>query len=173
MKKVIFTVLVAVLLFSATNVSAMSKDQFLAKVEKTYTINGNEFSLDESQKLQVERYLAENEVSEDDLDTIASKFEDAMEIVKNGKATSLKTLSESQKNKMLELIKEISKETDIKITVSDGVITVYNLDGTVFTEISEEVIKYTDTFNYLAMVGGIVSVIGIIAIALKIRKANA
>ena len=173
MKKVIFTVLVAGLLLSATNVSAMSKEQFEDKLTKSYEVNGGVMSANESQKLQIERYLAKNNISESDLDVIAKKFDEALAIVRKGNATSLDTLTKSERNQIIALINQISKETDVKITISNGVMTIYNLDGTVFTEISDTVVKYTNDTTYFAVVGGIISFIGIVAIALKIRKANA
>lgn len=174
MKKVIFTVLMAgVMLFGATNVNAMSKEEFQDKVTRPYEVNGSMISANESQKLQIERYLATNNISERDLDVIADKLDKALDIARSGNATSIDTLSQSEKDQILTLISEISRETDVKITISNGVITIYNLDGTIFTEISDTVVKYTDAFTYLAVVGGIVSFIGIVAIALKIRRANA
>ena len=164
MKK-LFLMVIGVVALVSTNVSAMSESELQAKLTKEYTINGATFKLDSSYVTQLERYLKENEISESDADYIASKIDEAVKIVEAGKATTIKELTKSEKDKLKALAADVSDKTEVKVTVEKGaVVTVYNTDGTVFTKVSDP-IKYTNdntvaiiALGALAVLGGIVLV---------------
>ena len=164
MKK-LFLMVIGVVALVSTNVSAMSESELQAKLTKEYTINGASFKLDSSYVTQLERYLKENEISESDADYIASKIDEAVKIVEAGKATTIKELTKSEKDKLKALAADVSDKTEVKVTVEKGaVVTVYNTDGTVFTKVSDP-IKYTNdntvaiiALGALAVLGGIVLV---------------
>lgn len=164
MKK-LFLMVIGVVALLSTNVNAMSESELQAKLTKEYTINGASFKLDSSYVTQLERYLKENEISESDADYIASKIDEAVKIVEAGKATTIKELTKSEKDKLKALAADVSDKTEVKVTVEKGaVVTVYNTDGTVFTKVSD-LIKYTNdntvaiiALGALAVLGGIVLV---------------
>lgn len=164
MKK-LFLMVIGVVALVSTNVSAMSESELQAKLTKEYTINGASFKLDSSYVTQLERYLKENEISESDADYIASKIDEAVKIVEAGKATTVKELTKSEKDKLKALAADVSDKTEVKVRVEKGaVVTVYNTDGTVFTKVSDP-IKYTNdntvaiiALGALAVLGGIVLV---------------
>lgn len=164
MKK-LFLMVIGVVALVSTNVSAMSESELQAKLTKEYTINGATFKLEDSYVAQLERYLKENEISESDADYIASKIDEAVKIVEAGKATTIKELTKSEKDKLKALAADVSDKTEVKVTVEKGaVVTVYNTDGTVFTKVSDP-IKYTNdntvaiiALGALAVLGGIVLV---------------
>lgn len=164
MKK-LFLMVIGVVALVSTNVSAMSESELQAKLTKDYTINGATFKLEDSYVAQLERYLKENEISESDADYIASKIDEAVKIVEAGKATTIKELTKSEKDKLKALAADVSDKTEVKVTVEKGaVVTVYNTDGTVFTKVSDP-IKYTNdntvaiiALGALAVLGGIVLV---------------
>lgn len=159
MKK-LFLMVIGVVALVSTNVSAMSESELKAKLTKEYTINGETFKLDASYVTQLERYLKENEISESDADYIASKIDEAVKIVEAGKATTIKELTKSEKDKLKALAADVSEKTDVKVTIAKGaVVTVYNTDGTVFTKVSDP-IKYTNDNTAIIIASVALAVIG-------------
>ena len=174
MKKIrnIVCLFVAMLLVGTLNVNAMSKDELKAKLTKAYTINGATFQATSDQKVEIERYLSQNDVSESDADYIASKIDEAIAIIERGNANSFEKLTKAEKNEIKALLKEVSNNTSVKVTAVKNGVKVYNLDGTVFTVVTAPKVKYTDTYMIIAL-AGVVSIIGIFVIARKMKKANA
>ena len=174
MKKIrnIVCLFVAMLLVGTLNVNAMSKDELKAKLTKAYTINGATFQATSDQKVEIERYLSQNNVSESDADYIASKIDEAVAIIERGDATSFEKLTKAEKNEIKALLTEVSNNTSVKVTAVKNGVKVYNLDGTVFTVVTASKVKYTDTYMIITL-AGVVSIIGIAVIARKMKKANA
>jgi len=159
MKK-LFLMVIGVVALLSTNVSAMSESELQAKLTKEYIINGATFKLDDSYVAQLERYLKENEISESDANYIASKIDEAVKVVESGKATTIKELTKSEKDKLKALAADISEKTDVKVTIAKGaVVTVYNTDGTVFTKVSDP-IKYTNDNTAIIVASVALAVIG-------------
>lgn len=179
LKSLFLVGVLACLMLGVTNVNAMTKDELEAKLTKTYEINGVSVSADSSAKVEIERYLQQNDVSEKDCDYIAEKFDEALAIIEKGNATTLDALTTSEKNQIKALITEVSQNTEVKVTVlKGGKIIVYNLDGSKFSEITKEDIKYNTDVKYtnnenIVLLAGAVSIIGIFIIARKIKKADA
>ena len=174
MKKIrnIVCLFVAMLLVGTLNVNAMSKDELKAKLTKAYTINGATVQATSDQKVEIERYLSQNDVSESDADYIASKIDEAIAIIERGNANSFEKLTKAEKNEIKALLTEVSNNTSVKVTAVKNGVKVYNLDGTVFTVVTVPKVKYTDTYMIIAL-AGVVSIIGIFVIARKMKKANA
>jgi len=159
MKK-LFLMVIGVVALVSTNVSAMSESELKAKLTKEYIINGETFKLDNSYVTQLERYLKENEISESDANYIASKIDEAVKVVESGKATTIKELTKSEKDKLQALAADVSDKTEVKVTIEKGaVVTVYNTDGTVFTKVSDP-IKYTNDNTAIIVASVALAVIG-------------
>lgn len=172
MKKIIYVLLGSVLLLGTTNVSALTKDDLKDKLTDIYEVNGVKFRATESQIAEIERYLEKNDLSDADATYIATKFDEAVAIIRKGNATSLDELTQAEKEQIIALINDVANKTSVKLTVSKGVITVYNLDGTVFTKV-DDVVKYTDSSNVLVTVASTITVAGLAVITLKLKKENA
>jgi hypothetical protein len=174
MKKIIKNILfivVAVILFGFNNVSAMSESELESKLTKAYVINGTTFQVDSSQKIQIERYLKQNEISSSDADKIAAKVDEAVKVIEASNAKSISALDKNTKNKLISIANDVSNTTSVKISVSDGAISVYNTDGTLFTKIEDSVVKQTNN-NNIIIVTSLVSLVGIAFIAINILKKN-
>lgn len=168
MKK-LFLMVIGVVALLSTNVNAMSESELKTKLTKEYTINGATFKLEDSYVTQLERYLKENEISEKDADYISSKIDEAIKIVEAGKATTIKELTKSEKDKLKALAAEVSEKTEVKVTIAKGgVVTVYNTDGTVFTKVSDP-IQYTND-NTVAIIASIA--LAVVASGIVLVKKN-
>ena len=152
-----------------TNVSAMTKEELKTKLTKEYTINGATFKASASNIAQIERYLEQNDVSEADADKIAAKVDEAVRIIEAGNATKLEALTKTEKDKLIALISDVSNTTSVKATVNKGVITVYNMDGTEFTKITD-MIKQTGANYTIVAIASVISILGFLVIANKMKK---
>lgn len=174
MKKIGMLAVAGILLFGfSANVNAMTESELEAKLTATYTINGHEFSLKDTEKVLVEEYLAANEISEEDADYIAAKVDEAIQILEDANVSNIDALSNGNKNKLVALVSDISSNTAVKATVlSGGVLSIQNIDGTEFARVTKSAIRQTGNNNIVLITGGI-SLLGI-AIALgMLKKKNA
>lgn len=169
MKKKILIILLAIFSLGVTNVSAMSKEELQDKITATYIINGAEFRLSASDIAQVERYLNQNEVSESDADYISAKIDEVVDLLEKGSAKSISDLTKEEKDQIIRILNDISEQTAIKLTISNGNIVVYNQDGTMFTTLTN-LVKQTGASNlYLAL--SLASIISFLAVR-KLNKEN-
>lgn len=177
MKKVLFSILAAVLLVSTTSVSAMTEDQLFDKLTAEYTINGETVQATNAQKAELERYLSEFDISSSDADFIAEKFDEILKIAQDGNASSFTDLTDSEVKKVVKIVSEVSDKTSVKVSLTEGgVLTIYDKDGkTPFTVIKDKdmVIQNTDSNSAMILVAGAVSLLGIAVITKKIAGANA
>ena len=92
-------------------------------------------------------------------------------VIDESGVTKLSDLSASYRKKLSNLASEISANTSVKVTLgSDGTLTVYNTDGTVFTKITTK-IKNTGNVE-IVIIAGAISALGALYFANKARKAN-
>lgn len=169
MKKVM-VILAAFLLFGIY-AKAMTESELETKLTATYTINEATFKANASQVTLIQRYLAQNELSESDCDYIASKVDEAVAIIDESGVTKLNDLSSNYRKQLSNLASEISANTSVKLTLgSNGTLTVYNTDGTVFTKITTK-IKNTGNVEII-IIAGAISILGVLYFAIKARKAN-
>ncbi len=172
MKKLFLSLLLVVGLAVTTNVSAMTEDELLDKLTQSYTINGRTEKLDEGVVVQVKRYFEENEVSSDDCDFIAAQIDKAVALVEDSGATKWDELTGAQVKTLIGYVEEVSNKTSVKVSLSkDGVLTVYDKAGKVFTKVSKNKIQYTGSSAAIMVVAGTISLVGFLVITRKIVKA--
>ncbi len=175
MKKVSLALLLAAGLIITSPVKAMSESELKDKLTAPYTVNGVTRQMESGLVSQLERYLNKYEVSPDDCDYIAGKMDAAIELIKKGKATRWKELTNSEKESLISMVNDISNKTSVKASLSKGgVLTIFEEDGkTVFTKISG-MIKYTDnSMSVVYIAGAAISLVGLLIIVKKVVKANA
>lgn len=177
MKKTIFAVLAAVALFGFTNVDAMTESELKAKLTKEYVIDGEKIQMSASQVAELDRYLKEYEISSKDADYISKKIDEALKIAQDGKAKSFTELTKEEKQKMVAIVSDITKQTSVKATLTEGgKLTIFEENGkTPFTVITDKDngIQNTDSNNTILAIAGIISVVGVAVIVKKVAKANA
>lgn len=174
MKKMLLVALFSVMcLVGINNVSAMTEDELKSKLTATYTVNGVEWSISNGYKNQLEQYLANNDLSSADCDYIASVADKALAIVEAGSATSVSELTRTEKDKLKDLVRDVSNNTAVKATVTDkGTFILYNLDGSKFGTIDKTSVKQTGTQD-IVIIAGAVSLLGIAIVLRKSMKVNA
>lgn len=150
------------LLLVVTTVNAATASEFVAYVSSAKTIAGQSVTLvTAAQKAEIERYLAKNDVSESDLDYLKGKFDEGVAVMDAAGVTDYTKLSQTDKDRLVSLANEASERTGIKINFnSNGTVSIYNLDGTLFTT-TGSTIKQTGSNNY-----AYIPVIAIVAVAI-------
>ena len=149
MKKVLMGLFVALLFVTTAN--AMTEDELYAKFEQKVTLGGEEYSVSSGDLAMVKRYLNENEVSAADCDYIAGKIDEAISIMKSEGNGNFKSYSQTAKNKLKALVSDISTNTSVKGTVTNGSLVVYNTNGSVFAEV-DHLVKQTGVESNTALV---------------------
>lgn len=150
MKKLILGIFMALLF--VTSVNAMTEDELYAKFEQTIEMNGTTYSVSSSDLNLVKQYLRQNEVSSEHCDYIAGKIDEAISIIKGQGTGEFKNFSQSAKNKLKNLVSDISTNTTVKATVTNGSLIVYQADGvTPFAEV-DHLVKQTGVETNTALV---------------------
>ena len=177
MKKSIIVALVAFFFVAISSVSAMSESELQSKLSKSYTINGVTYQATSAQKKDIERYFANNELSESDCDYISAKVDEIVAVVTESGVKNVKDLSSSYKNKITGILNDVAAKTGVKVTINNGNVAVYNKNSNeVAFEYSvnnadNSMIKRTGSANVL-YIAAATSLIGALYFANKVRKAN-
>ena len=156
------------LLFISVNAKAMDKNELYDVLTKEYIINGEKFQVSDDIKVLVERYLNNNELMSSDMNYISNKVSNIVDIIDDSEVKDIKDLNKDDKNKIIDIVKDVANKIDIKITINDDNISIYNKDGSLFVEMTE-LIKYTDDTNYIVYISGTIVLLGIIYVVRKLR----
>ena len=132
MKKLSYLLIVALLFVGVVRVNALSEDALKEALTQTIEINGTKVSVDDGTKAAIERYLNQYDVSEADADYINQRINTAISILKSEGQTDFKKLSSSAKSRLKALVEEVSSNTSVKATVTNGSVVVYDANGDVF-----------------------------------------
>lgn len=173
MKKVFYAFIMMLGLFVGfRTVNAATESDLRKKLDETFTINGEKYTIPSDIKVQLKRYLDEYEVSDKDAEYIMGKVDDAVKIVKESGAKSVNDLTKTAKSDLKTLVADVAANTSVNVTVSNGNIVLKTPEGKVFAELSNPV-KQTDLNLDLNMIlVGISALVTLAGIALISRKAE-
>ena len=183
MKKVMMGVLAIVFMFVfVANVNAMTETELKNHVSAVKTVNGKDYSITQSAINQINQFLTNNKLSSSECDTLAAKFDEAFNIVKDSGAKSYKAYIKDNLNRAVSFANETANAVkSIKsITVSnDGSVVIVDANDKSYTAVDpvSEVgkggapIRNTGNLEVLYVALGI-SVLGVLVFANKVRKAN-
>ena len=176
MKK--FLVLLVLFIVGVVNVRAITESELLEKLTKSYTINGATFQATDEQKVLIERYLNQYEVSSAHADYIVGKLEEVLNVLKDSGEKSFYDLSNGDKQRIISLVADVAVNTSVDCAIVDGKLVVYVPDsnrGEVFYESPVNPVKtgkITQTNRTLIMAGfGLFAVIGMAFALRRVRDA--
>ena len=155
MKKLSYVLIAALFFVGLVRVDAMSESELKDALTQTITINGTEVHVDDATKAAIERYLNQYDVSSSDADYINERINTAISILKSEGQTDFKKLSSSAKSRLKELVVEISKNTSVNATVTNGSVVILDADGDTFFEVDHLVKQTGSNTTLTAMVAGI------------------
>ena len=161
MKKVLSILILFVLLFSLTiTVNASSADDL---ADTLYSL-GSPYGMTSSDKVRIERYLADNDVTDEQADEIIAYAEEAVAIMEEAGATSYSDLTDSQKSELKSIANTVADILGLTLTYSSGTVYVYQ-NGTLIEaySLSDGLLVYTGSSVNVVLV---VSLVAVVAVAL-------
>ena len=131
MKKIglLIFIMVSTLAIGIVNVKALNAAGLKEKLFRTVKVGGHNYTLSDEQKVIVERYLNQNSISDHDATIIGEKVDAAINIIKGQGNTNFTSYPQSVKDDLKALVADISRDTDVKATLTKDGLTVKNFDG--------------------------------------------
>ena len=161
MKKVLSILILFVLLSTLTlTVNATSADDL---ADTLYSM-GSPYGMTSSDKVRIERYLSDNDVTDEQAEEIVSIAEEAVAVMEAAGATSYSDLTTAQKNELKSLANEAADILGLTLTFSQGRVDIYQ-NGVLIESVTLENDKLVYTGNNINIVL-VVSTVAIIAVAL-------
>ncbi len=169
MRKFSLLLIIMVVFFSFTGVKAKTEEELKKILTQSIKVGKATFALSDDEKVLVERYLEQNEVSSEDADFIAVRVDKAISIIKAEGHVEFKNFSQSSKDKLKALVSEISENTSVKATVTKNSLIVYNQDGTK-VEVTKLVKQTGSETSKIAMLAGLSILIVAVGTCLVIKQ---
>ena len=171
MKKVYAVFALVVSLFvGIQTTSAMTESELKEVMTKNYTINGHEFKLTDEAKVYLERYLNSYDINATDCQYIADRVNDAINIIQNAGVSKIENLTSAQKNQLKNLVEQVSANTSVNATVTDGSVVVYKPAGGVFAEVDDPIKQTGLETSPVAMMAGVSFLITLAGACLVVRQ---
>ena len=179
MKKLATVTLLIVMLvgFLAGTVNAATESELLEYLSQEFTVGGETVSISEADKVKIERYLNENEVTAEQADAVIAKVDEAVAVLEAAGETDITKLSQEDKNKLMGIANDAASVLGLSLSydASTKTLSVYKdgqlIESTSITS-SEELVQ-TGMTNYVYIAILAVVVIAIAAVVIKRARANA
>lgn len=175
---VIATLIVAVLIgILAGTVNAATESELLNYLSKDFTVAGETISISESDKVKVERYLNENEVTEEQADNIIAKVDEVIAIMNEAGESDITKLSREDKDKIISIANGVADELGLTLSydASSKTLSVYKngklVEASSLTSGDKLVQTGATHYEYIAIPA--VALIAIAIVVAKRAKANA
>ena len=173
MKKVltiaILFVMVAMLATSVVNAATTSE-----LVDKIYSM-GEKYGLTSADKVRLERFLADNPVSEEEADQLIAKAEAAVKVMEDAGVKSVNDLTRAQKEQLKSIANEAADIVGVTLVFSPSKVEVYK-DGKLVETVTanDDKLAYTGNSINAVLVVSSVAIIALAAVIVaKKRLANA
>ena len=173
MKKTLAGILLCIMLVTllATTVSAVSTDEM---IEKVYEM-GVKYGLTSADKVKMERFFADNPVTEAQADQLVAKAEEAVAIMEEAGVTNIKELTTEQKNQLKTVANEAASIVGVSLVFKAGAVEIYR-DGKLIETITSNngTLAYTgNTMNIVLVVSSVAIIALGLAVVARKRLANA
>lgn len=133
MRKFSMTILmIAVLVFGVVNVKALNEAGLKEKLFQEVKVGNKTYTISDSQKVIVERYLDQNEISDADCTLIGEKVDAAIRIIQGQGNVNFTNYPQRVKDQLKALVDDITTGTNnrVRATLTKDGLTVQNTDGT-------------------------------------------
>ena len=165
---ILFVVLMTVL---ATSVNAVSTSEM---IEKLYQM-GQPYGMTQADKVKMERFFADNPVTEAQADQIIAKGEEAVALMQAAGTTNYKELTTEQKNQLKAIANEAASIVGVSLVFKKGTVEIYK-DGVLVETITANngTLAYTGNTTNMILVVSSVAIIALAAtVVAKRRVVNA
>lgn len=161
----------------AGTVNAATESELLNYLSKEFTVGGETVSISASDKVKIERYLNENEVTAEQADSIIAKVDEAIAIMEAAGESDITKLSQADKDKLMSIANSAASELGLSLSydASSKTLSVYK-DGKLIESssiASSNELVQTGSANYVYVAILAVAVIAIATVVVKRVRANA
>lgn len=172
MKKLLTISILAVMLvlMTLTGVHAATKDNL---AETLYNM-GAKYGMTKADKVKIERYLADNKVTDSQADAIVAKAKEAVKVMEDAGVTDYTKLSADKKAELKTIANQAASIVDVTLVFKASSVELYK-DGKLIETVSNNSGKlaYTGNNNTVLVVSSI-AVIALASVAVARKKlANA
>lgn len=173
MKKTLAVVILFVMLVTmlATGVSAVSTDEM---IERVYNL-AVPYGATSADKVKMERFFADNPITEAQADQIIAKAEEAVAIMQAAGVTNVDDLTIDQKNQLKSIANEAASIVGVSLVFRAGNVEIYK-DGKLVETITSNngTLAYTGNTMNIVLVVSLVAIIALgSAVIARKRLANA
>lgn len=173
MKKTLAIVLLAIIAIMAlaTGVNAATSSTL---ADELYT-KGAKYGMTSADKVKIERYLAENPVTDAQANKLLAKADEAIAVMEEAGVTSYSKLTAAQKNSIKSIATEAAKEINLKLVFKTKSVEIYNVDGKLIETVSNTNGKLAYTGNTINVVLAVsaVAVLAVATVVVRKRIVNA
>ena len=172
MKKLLTISILAVMLvlMTLTGVNAATNDNL---AETLYNM-GSKYGMTSSDRVKIERYLADYPVTDEEADAIVAKAEEAVAVMEAAGVTNYKDLTAEQKRQLKSIANEAASILGITLVFKTGSVEIYK-DGKLIETVTanDGKLAYTGNSNIVLVVSAIAA-IALVSVAVARKKlANA
>ena len=164
-KTLLISILVAIILMACATVVNATTTSTLA--DEIYS-KGKKYGVTSADKVKIERYLSENEVSDEDANQIISKVDEAVAVMEKAGVVKYGDLTQSQRDELKTIAKEAADIIDVKLVYKSGSVEIYDNQGKLIETVASNNGKLAYTGNDSVNVVLTVSVIAVIALAITV-----
>lgn len=172
MKKLLTISILAVMLvlMTLTGVNAATNDNL---AETLYNM-GSKYGMTSSERVKIERYLADYPVTDEEANAIVAKAEAAVDVMEEAGVTNYKDLTADQKKQIKSIANEAASILGVTLAFKTGSVEIYK-DGKLIETVSanDGKLAYTGNSNIVLVVSAIAA-IALVSVAVARKKlANA
>ena len=132
------------------------------------------YGMTSGQKVEMQRYLNSNPVSDEQANAILSDAKGAVSVMQEEGVTNINDLSGEAKNKVKNLAQAAASEAGLSISFKDGVATITNSNGDVVATLGETgKLAYTGNNVNMVLVVSSVAVIALAATVVSKKRIGA
>lgn len=164
-KTLVISILFAIILMACATVVNATTSSTLA--DEIYS-KGKKYGVTSADKVKIERYLSENEVSDEDANQIISKVDEAVAVMEKAGVVKYGDLTQSQRDELKTIAKEAADIIDVKLVYKSGSVEIYDNQGKLIETVAPNNGKLAYTGNDSVNVVLTVSVIAVIALAITV-----
>mgnify|MGYP004514000509 FL=1 len=164
-KTLLISILVAIILMACATVVNATTSSTLA--DELYT-KGEKYGMTSADKVKIERYLSENEVTDEQANQIIAKADEAVAVMEKAGVTSYNKLTNAQASELKTIAKEAADIIDVKLVYKSGSVEIYDNQGKLIETVASNNGKLAYTGNDSVNVVLTVSVIAVIALAITV-----
>lgn len=124
---------------------------------------GSKYGMTSADKVKIERYLADNPVTDEQANQVLAKAQEAVKVMEDAGVTDVKSLTVEQKNQLKSIANEAASIVGLTLTFKKGSVEIYK-DGKLIETVTATNGKLAYTGNNVNLVL-VVSSVAVVALA--------